>query len=339
MYSGESGAPLTNVNIYCNNGWSESGAGSPYSHGFESGDYSCEFEKLTPQYYNKTVNFTANSDKTINIEMGLRGELTIQEHTWLEWLYDCWSNGECRQTLNSVEQIVTVINQTVTEINQTVNDVWDQFEQTDESVVLTEDTISSVVNSTSNLTINYTLSVPEKQDYTFLPIRIFYWFLDETNTTCYNQANESDDAKNPYCKPLIAHTIGEINTNLSFTVDLRPSLPEGNYTIVRRIDIDPNEIWINYGHEAIGRVEVRESVPIPSSGLRLVQSETGMQSAVPSASITGQAAASGTASTGTNGIMVSVLAISIAGLAGILVLAKKKGRHQQHGWTYSFQPK
>ena len=45
-------------------------------------------------------------------------------------------------------------------------------------------------------------------------------------------------------------------TVLNFTVEMRPDLPAGNYTIVRRIDIDPDEIWINYGHESIGTIEV-----------------------------------------------------------------------------------
>jgi hypothetical protein len=333
IYSGDDNSNLTTVNVDCNNSWSDT-INSGDSFGFIAGSYSCTFDKTT--YFDETVVFVANSDITVDVKMSRSGFLSIEEHDLIEWLYDCWYDGDCRETLNNIEQTVIIINQTVTEINETVNHVWDQFEQTDESVVLIEDTISSVVNATSNLTINYTLNVPEKQDYKFLPIRIFYWFLNETNTTCYNQAKDTGDAEDPFCKPLIAHTIGEINTNISFTVDLRPSLPEGNYTVVRRIDIDPDEIWINYGHEAIGHVEVKESNSNPSSGLRIVQTEISVSSPSQAASITGQAA-SGAASTGTNTIIVSVLAVSIAGLAGIIILAKKKSRHQ--GWIYSFEPR
>jgi hypothetical protein len=167
--------------------------------------------------------------------------------------------GGCRESLDNIETLVVYINQTATQINETVNKVWDQFRQTDESVVLKEDRISYVVNSTSNITINYSIEVPVKEDYPFLPIRIFYWFLDQTNTTCYNQAKDTGNAENPFCNPLVAYTIGEVNTVLNFTVDLRPSLPAGNYTVVRRIDIDPDQVWINYGHEAIGVVEVKDS--------------------------------------------------------------------------------
>ena len=254
IFSGETGENLTNVNVYCNNSWSVAGVDSGYSHNFLQGDYSCTFEKST--YFNKTVTFTADSDKMIDVKMSKIGALTVEEHQWIEWLYDCWFSGDCGQTLDRIETMVVYINQTTTQINETVNKVWNQFKRTDESVVLTEEPISTVVNSTSNITYNYSISVPEKEDYLFLPIRIFYWFLNEDNTSCYSQGNYSVAMIEPYCQPLVAHTIGEVNAVLNFTVELRPSLPAGNYTLVRRIDIDPNDIWINYGHDIIGTIEV-----------------------------------------------------------------------------------
>lgn len=181
--------------------------------------------------------------------------LTIEEHNWLEDIYNCLINKDC--------DVYDLWNQTY----EFASNIWDQFKQTDESVVASEQIISSVVNDTSNLTIEYLINVPVKENYQFLPIRIFYWFMGENNDTCYNQAKGGNNAENPFCNPLVAQTIGEVNTQINFTVDLRPSLPEGNYSIVRRIDIDPENIWINYGHEAIGRLEVTGSSGAP--GIKL----------------------------------------------------------------------
>jgi len=267
IYSGETGQNLTNVNVYCNNSWSGT-INSYYTKEFVQGDYSCVFEK--DFHFNNTIAFTADNDKVVDIKLSLTGFMSTEEHDWLEYLYDCWSSGNCRQTLDKIETMVVYINQTTTQINDTVNKVWDQFRQTDESVVLKENTTSPVVNATSNLTIEYSISVPVKQDYQFLPIRIFYWFLSEDNTTCYGQAKDSEDAESPYCKPLVAQAIGEANNVLNFTVELRPSLPAGNYNVVRRIDIDPEDVWINYGHEIIGKIEVSEDSSEASVGLKII---------------------------------------------------------------------
>jgi hypothetical protein len=309
IYSGEDGTNLSSVSVSCNNSWSGN-IDSGDTVGFTTGDYSCTFEKKTPSYYNKTVTFSANDDKTVDVKMSLQGELTTEEHSWLEYLYDCWSTGDCRDTLNSIETMVVYVNQTTEEIKETVNKVWDQFEQTDESVV-NETRVSMVVNDTSNITINYSINVPVKQDYEFLPIRIFYWFLSEDNTTCYGQAKDSDDAESPYCKPLIAHTIGEVNTIVKFTVEMRPSLSAGNYTIVRRIDIDPDDIWINYGHEAIGTVEVTEDSSKASVGLKVAKtttepSEMEVQPDGMTGEVTGFTFDSGTVS-----LIISVVALAV----------------------------
>ena len=60
----------------------------------------------------------------------------------------------------------------------------------------------------------------------------------------------------PFCTPLIAQTLGPMNGTVSFTVNLRPNLSSGTYDLVRRIDIDPQGVWINYGQDKIGTVNV-----------------------------------------------------------------------------------
>ena len=180
--------------------------------------------------------------------------LTIQEHDWLKAIYDCVIDGDC--TLYNMIQNVT----------ETTAKIWNQYKRTDQSIVTGEAVTSSVVNDTSNLTIAYNVSIPKKEGYgvvegiqgydDFLPIKLSYWFLDETNTTCYNQGNKSTGVEGPYCNALTVTTVGQIEMSIDFTVDIRPELPAGNYTIVRSIEIDPENVWIDYGQERIGKVEV-----------------------------------------------------------------------------------
>jgi hypothetical protein len=292
--------------VSCNNSWSGS-IDSGDTVGFTTGDYECTFEKT--DFYNETVLFTADSDKSLDIKMSKQAYLTTEEHNWLEWLYDCWYDGNCRDTLNNIETMVVYINQTTEQIKETVDDVWDQFEQTDEDVV-EETRISMEVNESSNITINYSITVPEKEDYLFLPIRIFYWFLDETNTSCYSQGNYTVEMVEPYCQPLVAHTIGEVNKVLNFTVEMRPSLPAGTYTLVRRIDIDPDDVWINYGHEAIGTIEVTEDSTEASVGLKVSAASEPVETVVQSDRVTGEV--TGFAfDTGTVSLIVSVVALAV----------------------------
>ena len=116
-----------------------------------------------------------------------------------------------------------------------------------------------------NITVNYTLNIPFKEGYNngdLLPIRIFYWFTDTNNQSCYSQDKQADanNAGSPYCVPLIATYLGPNNGTTNFTVILTPNLPYGTYNLVRQIDIDPLEnnepIWINYGREKIGTITV-----------------------------------------------------------------------------------
>jgi len=255
--SGEDGSELDNVNINCNyTGFDQDGDTTntygPYE--FPPGSWWCKF--AAEGYFNETVMFKADSDKIINIIMDEQAYLTIQEHNWLEAIYDCLFSGDCL-ALNLL-----------LEINESTAKTWNQFKRTDQTIVSNEEFISKTVNSTNNITISYTVNIPTKEGYgliegiqgydDFLPIRMHYWFLDETNTSCYSQGNYSIALAEPYCQPLTVYTVGQINTQMNFTVDLRPNLPAGIYYIVRNLEIDPDSVWIDYGQEVIGQIEIYE---------------------------------------------------------------------------------
>lgn len=262
--SGETGQPIDDLdNIICNyTGFSFNASDDENPYGpyeFPPGGWWCKFIEET--YFNKTIIFSANSDKNVSSSMSLAGKLTQEEHDWLEWLYDCWNSGYC---VDLLEQIGLE----TAEINETTNKIWNQFKRTDQTIVTNESFISKTVNSTNNITINYTVNVPTKEGYgliegiqgydDFLPIRIHYWFIDENNESCYSQGNYSITLAEPYCQPLTIYTVGQINTQINFTVDLRPNLPTGIYYIVRNLEIDPDNVWIDYGQEIIGQVVITE---------------------------------------------------------------------------------
>jgi hypothetical protein len=260
--SGEDGSQLNSVNMACNysnftQGGDTTNLYGPYE--FAPGWWSCDFSRAN--YYSKTKMFFIDSDKTLDVILSYQKDMTIEEHNWLESIYNCLYTGDCL-ALNLLLNI-----------NETTEKTWNQFKRTDQTIVTDEDFISTVVNSTNNITINYTINVPTKEGYgviegiqgydDFLPIRVHYWFLDENNESCYSQGNYSVALAEPYCQPLTVYTVGQINTQLDFTVDLRPSLPEGTYNIVRSIEIDPDNVWIDYGQEIIGQVEILESQQEP----------------------------------------------------------------------------
>lgn len=257
--SGEDGSELNYVDIYCNyTGFNQSGdTTNPYGpYEFPPGAWSCTFSKSN--YFNRTTIFNADSDKTVGVTLSESGFLSVEEHTWLEKLYNCLylGNDEDCSALQFFNQI-----------NQSTHNTWNQFKRTDQSIVASEVIDNKTVDQNSNLTINYSINVPVKEGFTFgetsgevkldyLPIRLSYWFLDSNNLTCYSQGNYSVALAEPHCQPLTVYSIGQVNTTLNFTVELRPTLPAGTYTIVRNIEIDPQQVWINYGQEIIGQVEV-----------------------------------------------------------------------------------
>jgi hypothetical protein len=285
--SGEDNSSLNNFNIYCNDSWQVTGVSSPYSRVFSQGNYECEFEQKTPiKYFNATVTFTADSDKTIEVNMSEKAYLTLQEHNWLELIYDCLYNGNCK----ALDLLMN--------INQTTTQIWQQVTRTNRDVVAQETFISSTLSSSANITLNYTVQIPFKQGYAngeLLPLRMYFWFTNISKTQCYNQDKRDGSqnrAENLYCFPLVAETLGPNNGSVTFTVDLRPNLTAGNYNITRAIEIDPifgeEQVWTNYGQEDIGQVLVEEGTNEP--GINLIKTgETKPSITFPLSSITGAA--------------------------------------------------
>ena len=266
--SGEDNNSIPSFNINCSNSFTKSSINSPYSVNFTLGDYSCSFIKQT--YFNETVNFSADSDKTINVYLDEIGGLTPQEHDWLEsqnsWmeaLYNCvFGNTSC----------------ILKEINDTVTDVWKYVTKTNRAVVTQEQFISSTLGSSSSIVINYTISIPYKEGYAngeLLPLRMYFWFTDVGKTQCYNQDKRNNETQNraetPFCFPLIAETLGPNNGSVTFNVTLRPNLTAGDYNVTRGIEIDPIvdglRTWINYGVEDVGQVTVEEGALTPEINL------------------------------------------------------------------------
>ncbi len=216
---------------------------------FPNGTWTCTFNRSN--YYPKTQNFNADSDKVVNIVMPEAGGATFEEHTWLEAIYNCVILKQCD------------LYNLLLEINQSAGYTWQHVKPTDTSVVLNETFVSRNLSSISNITINYTINIPIKPGYglgDFLPVRIGFWFLNETNGTCYSQGTLPTGVTviEPYCNPLMVQTLGPMGYNVSFRVDLRPNLPNGTYNITRIVEIDPDNVWIGYGQEGIGSVVIKE---------------------------------------------------------------------------------
>ncbi len=326
--SGEDGSQLSNVNIYCDYEDFEQGGDTSNPYGpylFPQAEWECTFEKTLPEYYNKTVSFTTDSDKTIDVVLGLKGELTNEEHDWLEKLYNCLYLGieEDCEAMNHLEEINASqeeIQSMLEEINQTVTSIWEQSLPTDDSVVLDEDVINTEVNDTYNLTINYSVYIPVKAGYDegdFLPVRIKYWFMDDDDS-CISQGDPSSDGFDmiePYCIPLTVYTIGEMDSVINFTVQLRPSLSAGEYTIIRSVEIDPNQVWINYGQGSIGSLVVTKGNEVASVGIEKA-TETLQATSPPSNPLTGLLT-SGLLSTTNISMIFSAIALSIAVFLGL----------------------
>ena len=247
-----SNVSINNVIISCNySGFNQAGdTTNPYGvYGFPDGSWECEFKE--DFHFDKTIIFNANSDKMVPVLMSESGQLSIEEHTWLEAIYNCIILEDC-----SLYNLLL-------EINQTIGNIWEHTKPTDSSVVISETITNKVVNSTNNLTIDYSVYIPIKAGYSlgaYLPVRIGFWFMDETNTTCYNQGDKPTGVNEPYCQPLIIETIGPMGGNVNFTIELQPSLSEGDYSIKRIIDIDPSGVWYNYGSEVISDFTMLESL-------------------------------------------------------------------------------
>jgi hypothetical protein len=150
---------------------------------------------------------------------------------------------------------------TLKQINATIGNIWERFERVNGSVIKSETVNSWVLNSTSSMLIEYNITIPLKEGYTsedYLPVRWNYWFID-SNGNCVNQRKESYGVT-PYCNPLVAQSLGKGDSSLVVNVTLRPALPVGNYSVIRELEVDPNQIWISYGRGPLGVVRVSEGV-------------------------------------------------------------------------------
>ena len=253
VVSGEDGEPQNNTGITCDySGFSQGGDTiNPYGpYEFPAGTWECTFERTN--FFTEVKTFVADSDKIVNVSISRAGFLSNEEHTQLDWLYNCWRYGECDAY------------DFVSGTYENVSKLWQQQIPTDVSIVGTENITNSDLSAGTNITIDYTINVPYKagvEVQALLPIRIFYWFTD-SNGNCFNQDKQADSnrAETPYCIPLMAEYLGPNNGTTSFEVKLHPDLPDGSYEIVRSIDIDPpvngEVVWINYGREKIGTIDV-----------------------------------------------------------------------------------
>lgn len=262
--------PQDDFDISCNNGFNGTDVENLHNGVFASGIWECNFSSLsvgTLKYLSETQSFTANNNKTIVVPMSRSGGLTLEEHTWLEWLYTCWNSGSCKDLLEN--------------INETTTDIWQRLTGTNTDVITDETVVSYVLNSTSNITINYTIDVPYKSEVAvneLLPIRMYFWFTDVGRTACYSQDKVTDTnrAEDNYCLPLVAEVLGPNNGTVSFQVNLRPNLSNGTYNFTRSIEIDPVGVWTQYGREDIGQIEVLETgdASIDVSDKNLINSPT-----------------------------------------------------------------
>jgi len=318
--SGEDGSGRDNVVIICDyNGFNQDGdTTNMYGfYAFPVGSWSCTFE--LQGYYNKTSIFTADAIKSIDIVMSKRLDMTNEEHNWLESLYNCIIGKNC-DTYTLLQTI-----------NQTTDKIWQQYLPTDESVVLQEDTLSSVLTATNDISINYTLYVPFKEgdaNGALLPIMISFWFTDSEGK-CYNQDKQtaSNRAESPYCIPLIAEYLGPNNGTVSFKVDLHPNLADGTYNVVRSIDIDPpvngNPVWINYGRENIGMIDVQNPVKEQPETAQLPTLQAKAPSVPALKEITGNVI-NGVKGTGSVPVLISLSIICITIVSSIYIRSRYK---------------
>lgn len=90
-FTGEQLTIPPNMNVNCTNGLNDTITSNPSNnYVFYEGGYSCTFKGAMEQqeYFDKTISFTADSDKIVNVPMSKSGWLTEEEHVWLETLYD-----------------------------------------------------------------------------------------------------------------------------------------------------------------------------------------------------------------------------------------------------------
>jgi len=90
--------PQHNFDISCNNGYNVIDVENPHTtNNTFSGNVECTFSDLIDaneiSYFSETQSITADSNKTVQIQMSPSNGLTQEEHDWLEAIYLCVING------------------------------------------------------------------------------------------------------------------------------------------------------------------------------------------------------------------------------------------------------
>jgi hypothetical protein len=166
--------------------------------------------------------------------------------------------------------------------------LWEKYQRVNTSVIHNETITSATLSSTLNITIYYNITIPLKEGYNtsdYLPVRWKFWFVDTDTNSCVDQSREQRFIE-PYCNPLIAQIIGLGNSTLEVNVTIRPSLKIGNYTIIRELEVDPQQVWISYGHGPIGSITVLEDNTRPLVNASVLEPSPETKEMLPSTTTT-----------------------------------------------------
>ena len=182
--------------------------------------------------------------------------------------------------LDEINSTVHDININTTSLNKTVSNIWEQMKRFDYGNIVNETITNAILNTTNNITIDYNLTIPQKEGYNasedYFPAKIHFWFISSTTGKCVNQAGMQEGVAHPYCNPLTVQIVGKVNETYSFEVELSPSLPIGNYSIVREVSVDPpvnnKPVWRTYSFMEIGTVEIQASRWYPSASVAMQKS-------------------------------------------------------------------
>jgi hypothetical protein len=85
----DTGGSNPDFDMSCDNGFNATSVEIPYAAtNFGKGVVECTFSGLTSDYFDETVDITADSNKTVEIQMSPMNGLTQEEHDWLEAIYN-----------------------------------------------------------------------------------------------------------------------------------------------------------------------------------------------------------------------------------------------------------
>ena len=233
------------------------------------------FREWNTTFYFWNNTYFLNWNSTI---MNLNRNISDLRNYW-----DCSGVGTNSLVCNYLDEINDTTHSGTTdilrEVNQTIHYIWERFERVNATQQIHNETVlSAILSKTSNIKLWYNLTIPLKQGYTtddYLPIRIKYWFINlgsdiasASDDSCVNQARTFESAF-PHCNAIIAQYVGKGSSTVNFNVTLQPSLGIGNYSIVRELEIDPNNVWISYNFGTIGSFEVTDDMQVNLTELEI----------------------------------------------------------------------